>query len=356
MEHAQKATSAKRFPFPLQLVVLGALVLLGTALAFLYRPAVPAMNTLRNVPLTKSERAAQQSAFPFAKTPYKFAYRVDDSVKSVCVYIECWRGGSLERTLGMAADDLKQREGGILIAPYDLAAGAMAGIGWSIADGGGGCSMDAALPGDIVANARGVTTLFEQGASKSLSIAKDSPVILTAAVFNGDTRLLSFDCKSLMAEPTKLRAYDYAFLLKAMFSEKDATALMDGLRYPPGGARTQGAVVFMQGGKAVKTVAFSQGDTCAKTVDNAITDSLLRSAAWPALDMAAFPDRIDIQRYVGAQEEPAYHVFLRDGKPCMQGGTGMWTYISEASYYALCTVGPMQASPAPSSPASLSAG
>ena len=55
-------------------------------------------------------------------------------------------------------------------------------------------------------------------------------------------------------------------------------------------------------------------------IDTVIFDHMVRSAAWPALDMNAYPDRIDIYRNdtpsaEGLPQGKVYHVFMQDGKP-----------------------------------------
>lgn len=73
-----------------------------------------------------------------------------------------------------------------------------------------------------------------------------------------------------------------------------------------------------------------------QVVMDAVMEAMLRSAAWPAVDMAEQQDYILI--YVeytnGAISE--YYAFEMDGSCCLQGGdTGMYTTISEDRYAAL---------------------
>ncbi len=104
------------------------------------------------------------------------------------------------------------------------------------------------------------------------------------------------------------------------------------------------AVVFYKGGAIDRIVSFDTEEN-KYFIDTVIFDHMIRSAAWPALDMNAYPDRIDIYRNdspsaEGLPQGKVYHVFLQDGKPCLQwGDDGMWTYMLEDLYNKLVLFG-----------------
>lgn len=73
-----------------------------------------------------------------------------------------------------------------------------------------------------------------------------------------------------------------------------------------------------------------------QAVTDAIMEALLKSAAWPAVDMAERQDYL--QAYVGYTNDEVceYYVFEMDGSYCLQGSDAeMYTTIDEETYAAL---------------------
>ena len=112
-------------------------------------------------------------------------------------------------------------------------------------------------------------------------------------------------------------------------SEQDLKALGD-------------VVVFYEGG-AIKRVAPIDTDEARYFIDTVIFDHMIRSAAWSALDMKDYPDRVDIYRTgseaVQGLDFSVFHVFVKDGHPCHQMGDGMYSGMSPELYEQLLLFG-----------------
>jgi hypothetical protein len=103
-------------------------------------------------------------------------------------------------------------------------------------------------------------------------------------------------------------------------------------------------VVFYEGG-IIKRIASIPADSeeARYFIDSIIFDHMVRSAAWPALDMKDYPDRVDIYRTGSAAaqglDSSVYHVFMKDGAPFLQMGDGMYSGMSPELYDQLLLYG-----------------
>lgn len=104
-----------------------------------------------------------------------------------------------------------------------------------------------------------------------------------------------------------------------------------------------GDVVVFYEGSVIKSIAsIDSSDEARYFIDTVIFDHMIRSAAWPALDMNDYPDHIDIYRTRADTEEPqveVYHAFLKDGAPFLQMGDNMYSGMSPELYDQLLLFG-----------------
>ncbi|MEL7601839.1 MAG: M56 family metallopeptidase [Bacillota bacterium] len=101
-------------------------------------------------------------------------------------------------------------------------------------------------------------------------------------------------------------------------------------------------VVFYEGG-AIKRIAPIDTDGTRYFIDTVIFDHMIRSAAWPALDMKDYPDRVDIYR-TGSEaaqglDFSVFHVFVKDGAPFLQMADSMYSGMSPELYEQLLLFG-----------------
>ena len=101
-------------------------------------------------------------------------------------------------------------------------------------------------------------------------------------------------------------------------------------------------VVFYEDGVIKSIASINTDDETRYFIDTVIFDHMIRSAAWPALDMNDYPDRIDIYRTRADTEEPqaaVYHVFFKDGAPFLQMDDSMYSGMSPELYDQLLLFG-----------------
>lgn len=105
---------------------------------------------------------------------------------------------------------------------------------------------------------------------------------------------------------------------------------------------------FIEGGKPVSSVPLEGNESALEILRNAVFGQMLLSAAWPAEDMANYPDRIDVYARFSTlypeggsasedDELRVYHVFEKDGRPCFQMGT-MWSFMPDETYAAVLSL------------------
>ncbi len=346
-------------------------VMAAAAVVLLANPVVLPVNTITEKPLTQAEH--DSIAVQPQRYVYRYAYHVDDSIKSACIYVERWQSGAYESTWGRYVLPVTAQKGEILLSQgIQHADIAFRGIEWMLYDASGaGIGFTADLPKDFMPNASASQFLFGGEEEGVWPVTAEEPVILGGVVFNTKPELRAYDCQTLMQEPERLAEYEYIFLIKCVFSAKEASALQEetngtdigiiggadgptSIMIEPGREASVSeigpdsefaipekgdAVAFVENGKIVRLTSILDNAEYQKIVDDAIFNSMIRSAAWPAVDIGQFTQRIDIYRApVGDDTEyTIYHVFLQDGRPCMQTRS-MWTYISEDVYYPLYTL------------------
>ncbi len=88
------------------------------------------------------------------------------------------------------------------------------------------------------------------------------------------------------------------------------------------------------GGRQVQSVSAADPQQ-KQVVMDAVLDSMLRSAAWPAVNTDNIKDRLCISIGSGSEDAMEYTVFDLDGRHCMQKGNGMYTYLSDKAYQPL---------------------
>lgn len=268
------------------------------------------------------------------------------------------------------------------------------GIEWTVLDpSGAGVGFSAELPPDFNASSSAAAFLFsgkEEGtwpiriyedinpaSSKSYlysgregatwPVAAAEPVILGAVAFATGDLIRSYDCQFLMENPDYIAKYEYVYLFKCVFSTKDLAELeaerdillpsldaasplspppAPSASVPPAPSSTlspdaaqEQSIVLIKDGKAARAVAIADDRDYQDLARRVIMDHMIRSAAWPAVDVETFEDRIEISTSI-VEGEPVstFYVFLQDGKPCMQSGNGMWTFMQEELYRELYAV------------------
>ena len=358
------------------------------AMLLLLNPLSPALpvNTITETPITQAER--KELSAPPEDADYRYSYHVDPSVKSVLLYVEGWREGIYQGTFGNVVLPVDRREGNFTISESVIYGGIyssarnMSGLAWTVLRVPDETSGELAvfrseLPPDFGPTSSAASFLFYGEEDGTWPIAVNEPILLGNVVFGEGDTLLSYDCQFLMEYPENIAKHEYVCLFKCVFSTKDAAALqaeqaavVPDLVEPkaspnpavqdktteasPGPAAQDkaaeeaspsptawfaddAAITLIQGGKAVRSISLKDNPDYQDLAQHVIWDHMIRSAAWPAVDVETFEDRIELYTSI-AEGEPAttYYVFLQDGRPCMQAGkASMWTYMQEELYQEL---------------------
>ncbi|MEN6469947.1 MAG: M56 family metallopeptidase [Clostridiaceae bacterium] len=208
----------------------------------------------------------------------------------------------------------------------------------------------------------------------SLPIEAEKPIPLYVRAFSQDADAAPVSCEALMDGASPLYTYDYAYVLYCMFSTRPAAeltaeyeAIIQGAEpTAENGANAQGAeppsgpadtaaplaeqrIDFIEDDKVVSSVPLEGDESALEVLRNAIFGQMILSSAWPAEDMANYPDRFDIYARLSTlypeggsasedNELTVYHVFEKDGRPCFQMGTGMWTFMLDETYAAILSL------------------
>lgn len=95
-------------------------------------------------------------------------------------------------------------------------------------------------------------------------------------------------------------------------------------------------ISLYMGGLLVRTIDVADDAKEAKAIiDNVIIDYMIKSIAFPAVDMEGVGDRITISlQYPDSDDVSVYHAFQKDGVPNVQIGNS-YASISQASYASL---------------------
>ncbi len=350
------------------------------------------MNAITEVPITQAEREAL-SVLPQSQKAYRYSYHVDPSIKSARLYVEGWREGVYQGAWGDYILPVDKQEGNITLSQEFSVTGSTRGTEWTVlGPSGAGVGFSAQLPSDFNASSSAAAFLFsgeEEGIwpiriyeefdpTSSKSAPATNPVILGAVAFTAGNLIRSYECQFLMENPDYIAKYEYVYLFKCVFSTKDVEELEAERAAIPGpaGANAPGpamqdktteaspgpamqektaeeivpsptasfaddaSITLIQGGKAVRTVSIKDNTEYQDLAQRVIFGHLVLSAAWPAVDVESFEDRIELYANVaeGALADTHY-IFLQDGKPCVQSGKdGMWTFMQEELYQELYAV------------------
>ncbi len=208
------------------------------------------------------------------------------------------------------------------------------------------------------------SAILMKGSAKSLRFQADKPILLYASSFSQNDDITAFPCEALMDDMTPIYNSDYAYLVYCMFSEKTADELdAEYLAAIQSSAYLEQAaaygelsdrfgeyfgqtVNFIEGGEVVSSVPLDGNESAMETVKNVVFRHMVKSSAWPAVDITDYPDRIDIYARFSslfpqednAQEDDTIsviHVFIKDGQPCSQFGDSMWTTMDDETYASI---------------------
>lgn len=365
----------------------------AAAVLLLLNPLSPALpvNSITETPITQTQQAAL-SSLPQSQTAYRFSYRVDPSIRSAMLYVEGWREGVYQGTWGDYIFPVNKPEGDITLSQAFSSAyiipvnqqefsvtGSTRGIEWTVLDpSGAGVGFSAELPQDINPTSSAASFLYYGEEDGNWPITVNEPVILGAVVFSSGNTLHSHDCQFLMENPGQIAEYEYVYLFKCVFSTKDAAALQaeqaavtTGLTGPkvPGPAvqdktteassgpavqdkttevatpspaaavAEDASITLIQGGEAVRSISLKDNPDYQDLAQRVVWNHMILSAAWPAVDAELFQDRIELYTSIAEEEPPTlYYIFLQNGKPCIQAGKGMWTFMPEELYQELYRV------------------
>lgn len=321
--------------------VAGILIAAAAAAMLLLNPLPPSLpvNAITEVPIAETERAAL--ALPPSQTPYRYAYRVDASIKSMRIYVESWRGGEYQGTWSSSIFPVTKREGTLTLSQSASLADRMQGLNWTILDPGGtGISFSAALPDDLQASSAAASFLYYGAEEGTWPIVANVPILLGASVFSSHDVIFSYDCQYLMENPETIDRYDYVYLFQCVFSPRSVEELT-----------AEPSIVLVENGKAVRTVAITGNEAYEELARTVVWNHLVLSAAWPAVDVDALEDRIELNTRIAENNETTtFYIFVQDGRPCIQAGrNGMWTAMPEELYAQLHSVAAGKpATPAPS--------
>lgn len=368
------------------MVVAGIVLAAAAAVLLLLNPLSSSLplNTIAEAPIPQTKRA-MYSALPPSQTAFRYRYHVEPSIKSVRLYVEGWRGGVYQNTWGNYILPVEQQKGEITFSHDFSIAGGTQGIAWTVFDPSGtGVSFSADLPSDFHAGSAAATFLFSgdkygpipinedfdpassktyyyyDGEGATWPVDTNMPLILGAVMFSTGNAIRTYDCRFLMENPDYIATYEYVYLFKCEFSTKDLSELEAERDMPPlksplpspaapsasalpsstpsADAAQEQSIVLIKGGKAVRAVRIDLDYQ--DLVQRVVSDHLVRSAAWPSVDVNSFEDRIELNfSFVEGEPPTTYYIFLQDGRPCLQSSlTGWWTYMREELYQELYAV------------------
>ena len=318
--------------------VAGILIAAAAAAVLLLNPLPPSLsvNAITEVPVTESERAAL-TMLPESQTPYRYAYRADASIKSVRVYVEGWRKGAYDGTFGNVVLPIDRREGTFVVSEIATYGGIysslrnMSGLGWTVLDESSGelTAFSVELPPDFRPTASAASFLYYGEEDGTWPIGVDEPILLGNVVFGEGDTLHSYDCQYLMEDPEAIARHEYVYLFWCVFSPRSVEELT-----------ADPSIVLVEDGKAVRTVDIAGNAAYEELAQTIVWDHMVRSAAWPAVDIDAFPDRIELNTRLSEDSEiTTFYIFVQDGRPCLQAGlNSMWTYMREDLYAQLYAV------------------
>lgn len=316
----------------------GVLIAAAAAVVLLLNPMPPSLpvNAITEVPVTESERAAL-TMLPESQTPYRYAYRTDASIKSVRVYVEGFRKGAYDGTFGSIILPIDSREGTFVVSKIVTYGGIysslrnMSGLSWTVLDESPGelAAFSAELPPDFRPTASGASFLYYGEEDGTWPIGVDRPILLGNVVFaEGDT-LHSYNCQYLMEDPDAIARHEYVYLFWCVFSARSVEELTQ-----------KPSIVLVEDGKEARSTFITGNAAYEELAQTIVWNHLVLSAAWPAVDVDTFKDRIELNtRIAEGSETTTFYIFIQDGRPCIQAGrNGMWTAMPKDIYAQLHAV------------------
>lgn len=346
--------------------VAGVILAAAAAVVLLLNPisSLLPVNAITEVPISESERTALEGR-PQSQTPCRYAYRVDTSIKSMQVYVEGWRKGVYRGTWGDSIFPVTKRAGTLTLSESVVFENQrMSRLDWTILDANGaGLGYSAELPDDFQATANASSFLYYGAEQGIWPITINEPVILGAVGFSSGNSISSYDCQYLMENTEVIAKYDYVYLFRCVFSTKSIEELeaeRNSLPPSPGALAAspsptqpmdltsalpsylpdvslEPSIVLIEDGNMVRTVFISGNDALESLADTVIWNHMVLSAAWPAVDVDDFENRIELNARIADEGEiTTFYIFVKDGRPCLQPSrTGMWTYMLEDLYNQL---------------------
>lgn len=376
--------NALSYKKPAMWIVIGAIVITAALCIMLILNPLSAKSGRLKAEGQPMEAALSSVA---RKSAQQYSYTVGHSIKSVVFYVSVYDPYLHPIELTEDWQTSSSAASGAAISPISI----LSATTVAIEDGGGSFATLFGLNGEvsIITNPMNLvdskkmgTTILKtplpppvsftstasailmKGSAKSLRFQADKPILLYASSFSQNDDITAYPCEALMDDMTPIYNRDYAYMVYCMFSEKTAdeleaeyTAAIQNSAYLEQAAaygeladvfdQYFGQTVnFVEGGEVVYSLPLGGNESAMETVKNVVFRHMVKSAAWPAVDMADYPDRIDIYvRYSSlfpkqdnAQEDDTIsviHVFIKDGQPCSQFGDGMWTTMDDETYASI---------------------
>lgn len=273
--------------------------------------------------LTPSEvqDPASETNFSGDGDVYRQHFRIDDSVQGVVLYVEAWKNGDPAGIYGVTIADLKPGEGNLDIWRNVTGADNWETAEFQFAPGDGSVSAYSIdLPRDLDINAMGTSWLGSSSSETEFAITPDTPIILLYSPFQVEGRrgLSVYDCTYLMEDPARLSEYEYALVVKAVFTSGDPRAYL-----PEPEALAQYQVTLIRDGVETPVSGYA-----ASLPQDIIMDAMVKSAAWPGNDVDALNYAFRIRQTLPANSETHdYYAYrLDDGTAVLQGG-GYYTIL-----------------------------
>lgn len=183
-------------------------------------------------PLSTTNTIYTPKTFDHLKTPenpstsqiFASRYSLDDSYKSICYYIEAYKGGQYESVVLKYDVDLQQKSGQIVTA-FGMDEN---NISWGaqMPDDETMQFFYVSFSEDFSPRGMALSTIAKEiDRRKPYKITPEQPIIVgsVALQFDSDT-VFSYDCEHLMEYPDDVKNNDYMYLIKVVFSKEKAAS------------------------------------------------------------------------------------------------------------------------------------
>ena len=306
------------------------------ALAFVFYSA-SLTNSVRIRPLAEKEFASMQEAGFGPMQGACVRYRADGQIKSLRCYVEAYHKGVYKGAEAKSVGNLQGRTGELFFAyaPLYDKSGNWLGMDWIRQEKSGALTVSKLeFPPELECGAMYASapeTPILGGWSKAFAFVSEQPVTLYVMTFSSpNAGMAMHSAKELREDPALLSQYEYAFVLKCVFSAQDEAALVNEASYE--------LLHVGENGALQSEIAFPSGEQNA-LAEEIVMNAMLKSAAWPGVDPSVMPEHYIIRRSFGYEAQDYYAYILADGPvrgAVLQcGPDGMYSRIDDALYEAL---------------------